>query len=325
MKNNLVITVIVSVIVATAYYLISQNNAIDESGFAKGNGRIEATQIHISAQNGGTLIELNADEGDFVKKGDIIATIDSKALQASLSGALAQVEQAKKSKESAQAQMRQLQSELALAKHEHQRYKQLYEQKNISVSEYEKYKTKYDSTQAAFEAMQSKIKEIEAAIKVANAQAAQIQTKIDDNTLVAPTNARVLYTLARKGELVHAAQRVATLLDLTDTYMNIFLPTKEAGLAHIGTPSRIVLDALPHISIPASVTYVSPQAQFTPKQIETQDEREKLMFKVKVSIDEDLLKQHLQKVRTGLPGVAYVRLDPTKPWPKSVPKLYNEQ
>jgi HlyD family secretion protein len=315
MKKNLVIAVIVSVIVATAYYLISQNNGVDESGFAKGNGRIEATQIHISAQNGGTLIELNADEGDFIKKGDVLAKIDSKELQASLQGALAQVEQATKAKESAQAQMRQLQSELELARHE----------QNISISEYEKYKTKYDATQAAFEAVQSKVDQTDAAIKAANAQVAQIQTKIDDNTLIAPTNARVLYTLARRGELVHAAQRVATLLDLTDTYMNIFLPTKEAGLAHVGTPARIVLDALAHISIPASVTYVSPQAQFTPKQIETQAEREKLMFKVKVSIDEDVLKQHLQKVRTGLPGVAYVRLDPTKPWPKSVPKLYNEQ
>lgn len=88
-----------------------------------------------------------------------------------------------------------------------------------------------------------------------------------------------------------------------------------------------MLDAFPHIAIPAKVTFISPQAQFTPKQIETQNEREKLMFRVKVTIDSNLLKEHIDKVKTGLPGVAYIRIDQTIPWPeqlRNVPKSDRE-
>ena len=100
--------------------------------------------------------------------------------------------------------------------------------------------------------------------------------------------------------------------------MTIFLPTSEAGLVNVGSQSRIVLDALPNIAIPASVTFISPEAQFTPKEIETEDEREKLMFRVKVKIDPTLLEQHIEEIKTGLPGMAYIRLDNNKPWPETL-------
>jgi len=111
------------------------------------------------------------------------------------------------------------------------------------------------------------------------------------------------------------------VLDLMNTYMTIFLPTSQAGLVNIGSEARIVLDALPNVTIPSTVTFVSPQAQFTPKEIETQTEREKLMFRIKVRIDSKLLKKHFNKIKTGLPGIAYIKLDATKKWPESLNKL----
>lgn len=84
----------------------------------------------------------------------------------------------------------------------------------------------------------------------------------------------------------------------------------------VGSDGRIVLDAAPHLVIPAAVSFVAPRSQFTPKEVETRTEREKLMFRVKVRIDPDLLARHLEKVKTGVPGVAYVRLDPSVEWPE---------
>jgi len=100
--------------------------------------------------------------------------------------------------------------------------------------------------------------------------------------------------------------------------MSIFLPTREAGRIALGTPARVVLDAAPDMTVPAKVTYVADVAQFTPKTVETEAEREKLMFRVKVTIAPDLLKKYSQYVKTGLPGIAYVKLDPDAAWPASL-------
>ena len=116
--------------------------------------------------------------------------------------------------------------------------------------------------------------------------------------------------------MLPAGGKALTLLDLSDVYMTIFLPTEQAGKINIGSDARILLDALPGVVIPATVSFVAPQAQFTPKEVETQTEREKLMFRVKVKIAPELLKKHVEKVKTGLPGVAYVRMDPNVQWPE---------
>ena len=155
----------------------------------------------------------------------------------------------------------------------------------------------------------------EAAIAAAAARVQRVETDIGDSTLTSPVAGRVLYRLAEPGEVLPAGGKVLAVLDLTDVYMTIFLPTEEAGRAVVGSEGRIVLDAAPHLVIPATVSFVAPRAQFTPKEVETRAEREKLMFRVKVRIDPELLARHVDKVKTGVPGIAYVRLDPRADWP----------
>jgi HlyD family secretion protein len=156
----------------------------------------------------------------------------------------------------------------------------------------------------------------EAAIAAAAARIERIRTDIGDSTLIAPIRGRVLYRLAEPGEVLAAGGKVVTVLELSDVYMTIYLPTEEAGRTVIGAEGRIVLDAAPYLVIPAAVSFVAPRAQFTPKEVETRAEREKLMFRVKVRIDPELLARNSEKVKTGLPGVAYVRLDPRADWPE---------
>jgi HlyD family secretion protein len=105
------------------------------------------------------------------------------------------------------------------------------------------------------------------------------------------------------------------MLDASYVYMYIYLPTADAGRISIGSEARIVLDAYPDDVIPAKVVFVASQAQFTPKTVETKDERDKLMFRIRVRIDPGRLEGREALVRSGLPGVAYVRTDPAAVWP----------
>src|SRR3546814_7602187 len=105
------------------------------------------------------------------------------------------------------------------------------------------------------------------------------------------------------------------MVDLTDVYMTFFLPTGQAGRVALGAEARLVLDAAPQYVVPAAISFVADVAQFTPKTVETEEERQKLMFRIKARIAPDLLREHLLQVKTGLPGMAYVRLAPRVDWP----------
>ena len=138
---------------------------------------------------------------------------------------------------------------------------------------------------------------------------------VDDGVLVAPRDARVQYRLVNTGEVIGAGAKIFTLLDLSKVYMTVFLPTEDVGKIALGAEGRIVLDALPNMVVPGKVSFISPTSQFTPKTVETQSERDKLMFRIKVRVDPEVLASHIAEVRTGLPGVAYIRFDPKVTWP----------
>ena len=109
--------------------------------------------------------------------------------------------------------------------------------------------------------------------------------------------------------------KVFTMLDTAYVYMDVYLPTLSADKVKIGADSRILLDGYPDRPIPAKVSYLASQAQFTPKMVETKNDRDKLMFRVRVKIDPDRAHAHASEVRSGLPGMAYVKTDDAKEWP----------
>ena len=323
------------------------------SGFASGNGRIEATEVLISTKLAGRLATVLAKEGDDVAQGQVLARMDTTVLEANLREAKAAIGQATSRKASAVAAVDQRQSEIAAAEalvaqrisqlhlsaKEEKRTRQLYKGDFITGEKLDVDKTATETNnaqviaakaqlqgaQAALEAAKAGVLEGQAAIEAAMAQAARYQADIEDSTLTAPIGGRVLYRLAEPGEVLGVGGHVLTLLDLSDVYMTLFLPTSQAGRIALGAQARIVLDVRPDISIPAQVTFVSPQAQFTPKAVETHSEREKLMFRIKVTIPPELLLAYARQVKTGLPGVATVRLDPDAPWPANMPPLVGEK
>ncbi|HCW91434.1 MAG TPA: glycoside hydrolase family 43, partial [Marinobacter sp.] len=169
--------------------------------------------------------------------------------------------------------------------------------------------------QAAIGQARSNVIAAHSTVEAVQATIERIQADIDDSTLKASRDGRVQYRVAQPGEVLSPGGVVLNMVDLTDVYMTFFLPTEQAGRVALGAEARLVLDAAPQYVIPAEISFVADVAQFTPKTVETEEERQKLMFRVKAQIDPDLLREHLRQVKTGLPGMAWVRLDPQVDWP----------
>jgi len=286
------------------------------AGFASGNGRIEATEYDVATKRAGRVEEVRVREGDLVQAGQVLARIDIDELSAQRLEAEAQLARARDAKRTAAAVLAQRGSELKLARIDLARSEGLAPEGAVSMQELDHDRTRKETSEAAVRAAQEQLHEAESAIAAAAASVQRIQVQIDESTLVSPIRGRVIYRLAEPGEVLAAGGKVVTLLDLADVYMTVFLPTEQAGRVAYGAEARMVLDALPGLVLPASVSFVSPEAQFTPKEVETRTEREKLMFRFKVKIDQALLEQHVEQVKTGVPGVSYVRLADGGEWPE---------
>ena len=298
-------------------WLQFQQPALPE-GFASGNGRIEATEIDVATQWAGQINEVLASEGDLVDADQVVARMDTANLEAQLRQAEAQVQQAQDARASVAALISQRESELAFARKDLGRILELTAKGFVSRQDADLKRTKQETTAAALVAAKAQATEAESAIAAAIAAADRLKIDIEQGILKAPHAGRVQYRLTEPGEVLAAGGKVLTLLDLTDVDLTLFLPETAAGRVALGAEARIVLDAATNLVIPAQVSFVAAKAQFTPKTVETRTEREKLMFRVKVRIDPDLLRQHLSRVKTGLPGVAYVRLDPNASWPPTL-------
>lgn len=312
--------------------------------FAVSNGRLEATEIDVATKMAGRIHKIFVKEGDLVQADEIIAQMDQKSLNAQLAQAQAQKAQAESAAEAARAQVAQRkadeamaeatliqrQSELALAKKTWQRSQKLAAERAISAQQLDNDHTRFLNAEAMLQVAKAQINAIQAGIQAAQAEVAQaeanihaaeaaidnLSSELDDLVLRAPRTARVQHRIAQPGEVLGNGGKVVNLVDLTDVYMTVFLTEREAGQVALGAEARIVLDALPQYVIPAEVSFVSSVAQFTPKTVETKDERQKLMFRTKVRIAPELLSQYMEYVKAGVPGVAYIRLDADAEWPE---------
>jgi len=311
-----ILGVIVLLAAGLSTFLWLRHSTDTTEGIASGNGRIEAVEVDITTKYSGRLAEILAKEGDMVESGQVLANMDVQGLKAQIRQAEAEVRQARQKRNLAAAVIEQRKGELALSEKDLDRSRRLYESKAVALQKLQHDETAEQTAKASLEAARAQVADTEAAIEAAVAKTEEIKTHLEDNVLKSPISGRVLYRLAEPGEVLPAGGKALTLLDLSDVYMTIFLPTEQAGKINIGSDARILLDALPGVVIPATVSFVAPRAQFTPKEVETQTEREKLMFRVKVKIAPELLKKHVEKVKTGLPGVAYVRMDPNAQWPE---------
>jgi HlyD family secretion protein len=288
------------------------------AGIASGNGRLEADEIDIDTKFAGRIATLYADEGDIVKGGAVVAVMDTRDLEASLKKDQAVASQAQRSLDEAKANLDQQQTQVKLANQEFERTSTLVPKGYATAELLDQRRQQMDAAVAALNVATAKIGEAEHALDAAQHAVELDQVNIADNALVAPRDGRIEYRVANTGEVLAAGGKVFTMLDTGYVYIDIYLPTADAGRIRLGSDARIVLDAHPTHPIPAKVAFIASQAQFTPKAVETKDERDKLMFRVRVRIDPERLRDRAEVVRSGLPGIAYLRTDPNAAWPPNL-------
>jgi HlyD family secretion protein len=346
LKRLVPIILVVAVAAGGVSAYLALRNDGPGKGFASGNGRIEATEVDVATKLPGRLEDVFVAEGEFVKAGQLLARMQVESLQAQREEALAHRQQALQGVAGAEAQVAlresdraavdalvvQRESDLDAARRRLERSEMLAAAGSLTQQQLDDDRARVRGDEAALTASRAQVNAARAAIAAARTQVtgarsavraaeatiARIDVDLADCELRAPRDGRVQYRVAEPGEVVGGGGKILNLVDLTDVHMTFFLPETVAGKVAIGSEVRIVLDAAPDLVIPAKVSFVASTAQFTPKTVETASERQKLMFRVKAQIDRELLLKHLQQVKTGLPGVAWVRTDPQTPWPPTL-------
>lgn len=344
LKKKLLVAATVVVVATAGIYMWQALRAKGPGdGFASGNGRIEAIEINVATKLAGRIDSIAVDEGDFVTAGQPLARMQTTVLEAQYDEAVSRAQEAAYAIDAAQSQVvlrkadvaaaqagvTQREAELDAVRRRLSRSATLAREGASSEQELDDDRANFARAQATLAAARAQVASAQAAVDMAQAQlvgtrssmtaakatVARIEADITDSVLVAPRDGRVQFRIAQPGEVLPAGGKVLSLVDLSYVYMTFFLPETVAGRVAVGADARIVLDAAPSYVIPATISFVASTAQFTPKTVETASERQKLMFRVRAQIPASLLRKHVKQVKTGLPGVAWVKLDPAAAWP----------
>ncbi|MFJ2322387.1 HlyD family secretion protein [Pseudomonas sp. NPDC087817] len=283
-------------------------------GLSAGNGRLEATEVQIASKTPGRLAEVLVDEGDKVTQGQLLARMDTRTLEAQRNQAEAEVLRARENLNAAQANVQLRQSELLLAQQELGRSQSLFKHGFVSAQVIDQLQSRIGTGNAAVTAARAQVSAVAAAIGAAQAQVAQLTSEIDDSSLRAPIDGVIQLRMAEPGEVLGAGGRVLLLIDLNDQYMNLYLSASVAGRLAVGDEARVLLDALPDKPLPAKISFVAGKSQFTPKEVETRDERQKLVFRVKLRLTQP---SAVPQAKPGMPGAGYVRTAPIT-WPANL-------
>jgi HlyD family secretion protein len=292
------------------------------TGFAAGNGRVESVQVDVTTKEPGRVETILVHEGDMVHAGQVVAKMDTVTLAAELARAQATVAEEEAKVPEVEADIAQAESQLKLAEVEFRRESNLLARKATSREDYDVKETLVRTRRASLEGQKARLGTAKKSVEAARAEAATIQSRIDDMTLKSAVEGRVLYRLAELGEVLGAGGKVLTLVNLGDVYMEIYLPAQDAVKTKLGAEARLVLDIAPEYAARARVTFVAPEAQFTPKQVETRSERDKLMFRVKLSVPPERILPYIERIKTGIRGVGYVRIDDSAPWPERLDRPF---
>ena len=302
-----------------AYIYHKEHSRLLPNHIVQSNGRLELQRLDIASLYAGRVKAIRVDEGSRVQEGDVLAELSSDTNSSQLMAAQASEQQAKEMVQRAQAAAKQAREAVTraeaqitaqrqqqkVAQMEWDNAKHLQQDALVSAAEEQRRRAARDGAMAAVKAAEAARAEALAAVKQMEAQVAEAQAGVmrakaqtqaaqsieSDMTIRSPKAGRVEYKLAEVGNVVAAGSKVVSLLDPTDVSMNIFLPNGQMSGLKVGDEARIVLDGVSAV-FPAQISFIATEAQFTPKAVETENERAKLMFKVKLKIPEKTAKQY---------------------------------
>ncbi len=273
------------------------------------SGTIEATSVQVSSRSSGQILRLDADEGSVVRQGQVLAEIDHASLDIQLGQARSGVELEKaqldlltsgaRGEDLAQAKdaLNQANETLQNAEEDNRRMQNLFNAGAATKQQRDDAQTRYTIARAQASAAEQALKKLEnyarpEEVKAALARVDQavyavrlLQKSIQDCTVRSPTSGEVTEKLVEQGELASPGTGLFVISDLDTVKLTIYVPETDLGDIRLGQPARISIDSHPGTTWPGTVTFISPEAEFTPRDIQTKDERVKLVFAVRIEID----------------------------------------
>lgn len=272
-KSRLIGLVLVLLIIIAAFAAYFAVELTRDRKVIKVSGNIEGNDVRISFRVGGQILNLLADEGSNLKIGQIVARLNTDELT--------------KVQKEAEAQAKAAEFQYQLSKDDYIRNENLYKAGAISAQRRDQYKTTADTGWA-------NIKRMRAQLELAN-------TKLGWADLASPLNGYILVKSAEEGEVVQTGAPVFTAVDLNNIWVTAYINETDVGKVNLNQKATVKIDSFPHKSYSGWVSFISQQAEFTPKYIQTTTERVKLVYRIKVRVDNKNL-----ELKPGMPADAYI-------------------
>lgn len=264
--------VLLIAVLAGAVYLIKET--VFKRNEIKVSGNIEGNDVRISFRVGGQILNLLADEGSDLKTGQIVARLNTDELS--------------KQQKEAEAQLKNAEFKYKLSKDDYERAVNLYRAGSISAQQRDQYRTAADTGWA-------NVKQERASLELAN-------TRLGWADLASPLNGYILVKSAEEGEVVQAGAPVFTAIDLNNIWVTAYINETDVGKVKLDQKAIVRIDSFPHKNYKGWVSFISQQAEFTPKYIQTTTERVKLVYRIKIRVDNSSL-----ELKPGMPADAYIR------------------
>jgi HlyD family secretion protein len=321
MKKKLIPPVILIIALAIAGYFYFKNQRTEDPDKVRVSGNIEITDVEISFKIPGRVEKRLVSEGQEVKAGQIVARLDNQDLAQDIAQRKAQVAAAQSNllelktgsrpEEIAQAEavLERARADGERAKLELDRQKKLFEREVISAREYDLAKTTYDGTEARIREAkemltlvrkgprQEKIDQAKAALEQAQESLALAQTRMSYSVVYSPISGIVLSENIEPGEYVSPGTPILTLGDLSRVYLRAYINETDLGRVKVGQKVRITSDTFRNKSYEGKITFIASQAEFTPKNVQTQKERVKLVYRIKVDVPNSQM-----ELKPGMPA-----------------------
>ena len=303
-KKILLVLFIVAIFCSIGFFEYKNFFAKNNDNIITGNGRVEAREVAVSAKFGGKIVELKVNEGDYIKKDQLLAVIDSRALEADIEAQKAKSNEILKQISAVDAEIKATNSDITFYTKELNRTKALIKQNFASQLELDKNNNALDKTKAKLNSLIANKNSLQASYKSLLATIKSQEINLSDMKIYSPINGVVLYKLVENGEMISNGSRMFIMYNPDDLYMTIYMPSENAGQVKLGEKATVKLDAYKNKTFPATITFIADNAEFTPKEVETQKERQKLVFRVKLTFDDNSNRE----AKPGMPGDGYIEI-----------------
>ena len=307
LKRVLLILVVLGLFVGLSLYFFKKQDK--PKGLLILHGRVEGKEIHISSKVQGRIIRLYKRESDSVKKGELLAELRPDEYLAMLYSAQKEVQAAEETVLMAQSYLIKSQAKVEQAKRDLERHGALFQEGLVSKRDLEIAELNYLSALAELKVNERYVAQAEAKRASALQKLKEVEVYFRETKIYAPADGVILSRVAEEGEVVNPGQVIYTMVDLNKLYIKVYIPEPELGKVKLGQQARVYVDAYPDRYFNGTLTRVYEKAEFTPKNVETKDERVKLVFGAEVSVEnpEGLLKP-------GMPADVVLKVDPKAEW-----------